>query len=76
MPAEAIIFNREGVQVAVVENGVVRMRKITIARDFGTEVEVRDGVKAGDQVVLNPSVEMADGGKVETAPVMQNANDG
>jgi RND family efflux transporter MFP subunit len=76
VPADAVIFNRDGVRVAVVEDGVVRMRKITIARDLGKEVEARDGVKAGDKVVLNPSVELADGAKVETAPVMQSANDG
>jgi RND family efflux transporter MFP subunit len=76
VPADAVIFNRDGVHVAVVEDGVVHMRKITIARDLGKEVEVREGVKAGDKVVLNPSVELADGGKVETAPVMQSATDG
>ena len=76
VPADAVIFNRDGVHVAAVEDGVVHMRKITIARDLGKEVEVRDGVKAGDKVVLNPSVELADGGKVETAPVMQSATDG
>jgi RND family efflux transporter MFP subunit len=75
VPADAVIFNRDGVHVAVVEDGVVRMKKITIARDLGKEVEAREGVKAGDKVVLNPSVELADGGKVETAPVMQGAND-
>jgi RND family efflux transporter MFP subunit len=76
VPADAVIFNRDGVHVAVVEGGVVHMQKITIARDLGKEVEAREGVKAGDKVVLNPSVELADGGKVETAPVMQGANDG
>src|SRR5439155_9421382 len=65
VPADAVIFNRDGVHVALVENGVVRMQKITIARDLGTEVEARDGVKAGDKVVRNPSVELADGSKVE-----------
>lgn len=66
VPAGAIIFNRNGVQVAVVENGVARLRKISIARDRGTEVDVVDGVKAGDRVILNPAVELADGDKVET----------
>jgi RND family efflux transporter MFP subunit len=65
VPAGAIIFNKDGVQVAVVENGVARLRKISIARDRGTEVEVRDGIKAGDRVVLNPAVELADGDRVE-----------
>jgi RND family efflux transporter MFP subunit len=63
--ADAIIFNKGGLQVAVVENGVVRVKKITVARDLGTEVEVSDGVAEGDQVVLNPPVNLADGGKVQ-----------
>jgi len=66
VPAGAVIFNRDGVQVAVVEDGVAHLRKISIARDRGTEVEVVDGVKAGDRVVLNPAVELADGDRVET----------
>ena len=67
IPAGAIIFNANGVQVAVVENGVARLRKITVARDLGTAVEARDGVKPGDQVILNPSVDLVDGAKVQVA---------
>jgi len=66
VPANAIIFNKGGLQVAVVEDGVVHLRQITVARDFGTQVEVRDGVKAGDQVVLNPTDDLSDGRRVET----------
>jgi hypothetical protein len=65
VPADAIIFNRDGLQVAVVENGVAHIRKISVARDLGTEVEARDGVKPGDQVILNPSVDLAEGSKVQ-----------
>ena len=65
VPGEAIIFDRNGLQVAVVENGVVHIRPITVARDLGTTVEVRDGVKEGDQVIRNPAVDLLDGGKVE-----------
>ena len=65
VPAEAIIFNAGGVQVAVVKDGVVHLQKVTVARDFGTSVELRDGVAAGDQVILNPSVSIADGAKVK-----------
>jgi hypothetical protein len=36
-----------------------------MARDFGTEVEVRDGVKPGDEVILKPAVTLADGSKVQ-----------
>jgi RND family efflux transporter MFP subunit len=65
LPADAIISNADGLQAAVVEGGVVHMRKITVARDFGTEVEVSNGLAAGDRVVLSPPVELADGGRVD-----------
>jgi RND family efflux transporter MFP subunit len=64
VPAEAIIFNREGLQVAVVEDGVARIKKIVVARDLGTAVEVRGGVRPGDQVILNPAVDLVEGSKV------------
>jgi RND family efflux transporter MFP subunit len=64
VPAEAIIFNRNGLQVAVIEGGVARIRKVSVARDLGTQVEVRDGVKQGDLVILNPPVELVDGSRV------------
>jgi RND family efflux transporter MFP subunit len=67
IPAAAIIFNANGVQVAVVENGAARLRKITVARDLGTEIDALDGVKPGDQVILNPSVDLVDGAKVQVA---------
>src|SRR6516162_6861671 len=52
VPASAIIFNQNGMQVAVVENGVAHLHKITITTDYGTEVEISEGVKDGDQVIL------------------------
>jgi RND family efflux transporter MFP subunit len=64
VPSEAVIFNRNGLSVAVVEDGVVHLRKITSVRDFGTSVEVSAGVAEGDKVVLNPQVDLADGNKV------------
>jgi RND family efflux transporter MFP subunit len=64
IPADAVVFDQNGLHVVVVENGITRLQKITIARDFGTEVEVHDGVKAGDQVILNPTVNLAEGAKV------------
>ena len=72
VPAQAIIFNADGLQVAVLENGTAHFRKVTVARDFGTTIEVSDGVKAGDQVILSPPVNLAEGNKVqavaETSP--------
>ena len=64
VPADAIIFNEKGLHVAVVKNGTVHLQKISIARDFGKQVEVREGVAADDLVVLNPQVDIANGSKV------------
>jgi RND family efflux transporter MFP subunit len=71
IPADAVVFDHNGLHVAVVENGIARLQKITIARDFGTEVEVHDGVKAGDQVILNPMIDLADGSKVTVRSVQK-----
>jgi RND family efflux transporter MFP subunit len=68
VPADAIVFNENGLHVAVVDNGTVRLQRISIARDFGKEVEVQQGLKAGDRVVLNPMVDLTDGRKDSPQP--------
>jgi RND family efflux transporter MFP subunit len=65
VPADAIIFNSNGVQVAVVAKDKAEIRKVRVTRDQGTQVEVDAGVQAGDQVILNPPVNLVDGSKVK-----------
>jgi RND family efflux transporter MFP subunit len=74
VPADAIIFNSNGVQVAVVTNNKAELRKVTVTRDQGTHVEVDAGVEAGDQVILNPPVNLVDGGKVQPRPTAAASN--
>ncbi|HEY1983737.1 MAG TPA: efflux RND transporter periplasmic adaptor subunit [Xanthobacteraceae bacterium] len=71
LSADAVIFNTKGLQVAVVRDGVAHLQPITVARDLGTQVEVSGGVEPGDQVILRPMVDLADGSKVnvEAPPV-------
>jgi RND family efflux transporter MFP subunit len=64
LPSEAIIFNAKGLSVAVVEDGTVHLHNVNVVRDFGTTIEVNSGVKDGDQVILAPPVNLADGQKV------------
>jgi RND family efflux transporter MFP subunit len=68
VPADAVVFNAAGLRVAVLENGVAHFHKVTVTRDLGTSVEVSEGVKVGDQVILNPPVDLAEGSKVEVRP--------
>jgi RND family efflux transporter MFP subunit len=67
VPAEALIFNRDGLQVAVVKEGKSEIRKVRVTRDLGTQVEVDAGVKPGDRVILNPPVSLVEGSKVHLA---------
>jgi RND family efflux transporter MFP subunit len=68
VPADAVIFNRNGIQVAVADNGKVEIHKVDVKRDLGTQVEVDSGVKAGDQVILNPPVTLVEGSRVRALP--------
>ncbi len=66
IPAEAIMFNGQGLRVAVVgADNTVRMQDVTIYRDFGTSVELHAGLQGGETVILSPPVELADGSRVK-----------
>jgi hypothetical protein len=65
----AVILNRDGLHVAVVDNDVVHIRKITLVRDLDTVIEASAGVKEGDLVALNPPVDFAEGRKVTARTV-------
>lgn len=62
--SDALVFDQNGLHVAVVRNDIVHLQHVSIARDFGTSVEVHEGVQPGDQVILNPAVNLAEGSKV------------
>jgi len=68
VPAAALVFSSAGPRVAVVGNdGSVRFQAVTIGRDDGDKVELRSGVSAGDQLVLNISNQIVEGDKVRVS---------
>jgi hypothetical protein len=55
--------------VAVVGPGDrVQLRPIAIGRDFGTSLEILQGVKANDRVVQNPPDSLESGQAVRVVP--------
>src|SRR5580704_9794710 len=64
VPADATIFNQNGMQVAVVKDGTAHIHKVSVTRDLGTQVEVDDGVEQGDLVIINPPIALSEGSKV------------
>jgi RND family efflux transporter MFP subunit len=62
----ALIFRSQGMQVAVVVAGnKVNLRSVKLGRDFGDTVEVLDGLKADDRVIINPPDSISDGMAVQ-----------
>lgn len=64
IPASALIFNDTGLHVLVAKDDVAHLHKVTETRDLGTEIEVSEGVAPGEQVVLNPPIDLGEGSKV------------
>jgi RND family efflux transporter MFP subunit len=68
VPAGAIVFNGAGLRVATVEgDDTIKMHDVAIYRDFGTSVELRNGLVGGERVVINPPTNLQDGAKVRLA---------
>ena len=65
VPVNALIFRSQNVQVGVVRNGKVVLTDLTPGHDFGAEIEVVAGLKANDQVVLNPPDSLVSGQEVK-----------
>jgi membrane fusion protein (multidrug efflux system) len=68
LPGNTLLYRAEGPQVGVVKrDGKVELRSVKLGRDFGPFVEILEGVKAEDQVIVNPSDSLAEGATVRLA---------
>jgi RND family efflux transporter MFP subunit len=66
VPAEALIFNQQGLRIAVINpDKSIHMQPVTVYRDSGAAVELSDGLQGGENIVLNPPASLQDGGKVK-----------
>jgi len=68
VPVNALLFRAEGPRAAVVgSDGKIHLKPVTIGQDYGTEVEVLNGLDASDAIVLNPSDSLEEGQPVNVA---------
>ncbi|MGO9420119.1 efflux RND transporter periplasmic adaptor subunit [Roseiarcus sp.] len=65
VPASALIYRDNAIQVGVVDpKNRVTLKKVQIARDLGTEVEITSGLSEDERIVANPSDAIGDGEEV------------
>jgi RND family efflux transporter MFP subunit len=68
VPATALLFRDEGMQVATVDaNNRVRLKTISISRDMGATVDVGSGLSPNDRIIDNPADALRDGDEVRVA---------
>jgi multidrug efflux pump subunit AcrA (membrane-fusion protein) len=55
VPAAAILFRRDGAQVAIVRpDRTVHLQKVAVGRDYGDRVEILQGIAEGTTIVAAP----------------------
>jgi RND family efflux transporter MFP subunit len=65
VPVSALILEPDGLRVGTVDaNGIAHLTRVTPGRDFGTTVEILNGLQAGQGVIANPPDSLTDGEKV------------
>lgn len=66
IPAEAAVFNRNGLQVASVgDDDRITWRTVRVRRDFGRMLELESGLSAKSRIVYSPPTDLRDGQAIE-----------
>ena len=68
LPNNTLLFRAQGLQVGVVKpDNRVELRDIKVGRDFGTTIQIVQGVTPSDRVINNPSDSLTTGAIVHVA---------
>jgi len=64
LPVDTLLFRKEGLNVAVVENGKARLVPVVAGRDYGTSIEIVSGLKGNESVIESPPDSIVTGEQV------------
>jgi len=64
IPRNAIVSSIKDPSVYLVEGGIAKLVKINIGKDYESRIEVLQGLKEGDKVVVNGQINLMDGAHV------------
>jgi len=69
IPANTLLFRREGLRVGIVREGRADLIPVTIGRDYGATVEIVSGLRASDAIIVDPSDSLENGAPIRLAAV-------
>jgi RND family efflux transporter MFP subunit len=67
VPADTLLFRKEGLNVAIVENGKAKLVPVTPGHDFGTSIEIVSGLQGNESVIESPPDSIVTGETVKIA---------
>jgi RND family efflux transporter MFP subunit len=74
VPVNALLFRSEGLRAVVVDaDHKAHLRQVTAGRDYGTALEILQGLDANDWIVLNPPDSLEDGQEVRVKEIARTA---
>src|SRR5882762_4803685 len=70
VPVNALLFRSEGLRAVVVDaNHKTHLKSLSVGRDYGTTLEVLQGLDATDWIVLNPADSLDEGQEVHVKEI-------
>ena len=74
VPINALLFRAEGMRAVVIDSShKAHLQPLSIGRDYGTTLEVLQGLNAGDWIVINPADSIEEGQQVNVKELPQAA---
>jgi len=67
VPVDTLLFRKEGLGVAIVENGRAKLVPVMPGHDFGTSIEIVSGLKGNESVIESPPDSIVTGETVQIA---------
>jgi RND family efflux transporter MFP subunit len=73
VPVNALLFRSEGLRAVIVDaNHKTHLKSLSVGRDYGTSLEVLQGLEASDWIVLNPADSLEEGQEVHVKEIALN----
>ena len=67
LPVDTLLFRKEGLNVAIVENGKAKLVAVTPGHDFGDSIEIVSGLQGNESVITSPPDSIVTGETVHIA---------